>query len=130
MMTIEDREPDEPHVDIFWLFENKLIIDSTPLSSAALYGDCCTQDGGHIDVWAALQDHGAVPLLVEYEVSLRGRIVYDKRHERFVLYADRCILKRKRAIKKIMAAMNLPSEKTDTMTDAHYRCSGCLYGKG
>jgi hypothetical protein len=68
MITIEAREPDEPHVGIFWLLENKLIIDSTPLSSAALYGDCCTHDGGHIDVCDDRR-----PLSVQ-RMSLRKRL--------------------------------------------------------
>jgi len=129
MKTIEARTIDEPHVGIFWLFEDRLIIDSTPLSTAVPYGDCLTYAGGHIDVWTILQNQGAVPSLLEYEEPPRGRVVYDRRHERFVLFADRCILKRKQALRRIMAAMHLPSGKTDTITDAHYRCSKCLYGE-
>jgi hypothetical protein len=126
---MKERTFIEPSVGIFWLVEERLIFDTTPLSRAESYGDCLTHAGGHIDVWTVLQNQGAVSSLLEYEEPPRGRVAYDRRHERFVLFADRCILKRKQLVRKIIIAMHLPSAKTDAMADSHYRCSECLYGK-
>jgi len=50
---------------------------------------------------------------------------YDKREERFWLHADRCILKKKALLNRIMKVMRLPPE-TKTETDPHYCCSVCL----
>ena len=66
-----------------------------------------------------------VPPEVEYEETPRGRAGYNKREERYWLRADRCILKKKGFVSKIMKAMHLPPDTT-TETDPHYRCARCL----
>ena len=48
---------------------------------------------------------------------------------RFTLLADRCVLKDKGMVGKIMSAMNLPNKSTDKGTDSHYRYSACLHGR-
>jgi hypothetical protein len=63
-----------------------------------------------------------VPPEVEYEEPPRGRVGYDYREERFWLRADRCILKKKALVGRIMKAMNFPSAKTRTEHDDHYQC--------
>jgi len=83
----------------------------------------------HIDVWTGLQTSGALPTDVEYEESPRGRAVYDSRRDRFVIYADRCILRNEKAIRQIRREFNLPQNKTETASDLHYRCSQCLHGE-
>jgi hypothetical protein len=118
----------EARVGIFWHFDDRLIIDSTPMSKAEPYGDNLGHPTGHIDHWALLQQTGAVPPEVEYENPPRGRVVYYKRQETFHLLADRCILDRKDLIAQIKKELHLP-KNTKTGTDAHYRCFHCLYGK-
>lgn len=116
-------------VGIFWLVEGRLIIDSTPLSEAEPYGDCLTHCNGHIDYWTEQQLLGELPLGVEYEEHPRGRVVFNSKTQRFSLYADRCILRRKSVVKQIMKAMCLPESLTEVCTDGregHYRCSECL----
>jgi len=63
---------------------------------------------------------------MEYEECPRGRVTYDTKARRSRLLADRCILRSKDAVRRIMSAMNLSSKNTDKVTDAHYRCSACL----
>jgi hypothetical protein len=66
---------------------------------------------------------------MEYEESPRGRVVYNTKSQRFALYADRCILKRKSVVNQIMKAMHLPAKQTDATTDGpdgHYGCCRCL----
>jgi hypothetical protein len=70
-----------------------------------------------------------VPTDVEYEESPRGRAVYDSRRDRFVIYADRCILRRKNTLRQVMKELKLPQNKTETSSDLHYRCSRCLHGE-
>ncbi len=117
----------ESHVGIFWLFRDRLILDATPLSMAEPYGTALTHPISHIDHWTRLQRNRAVPAELEYEESPRGRVVFDRREERFHLYADKCILGRRDVIAAIMNAMNLPPDKTSEGRDEHYRCFDCLY---
>jgi hypothetical protein len=120
-------------VGIFWLVEGRLIIDASPLSEAESYGDCLTHSKSHLDFWMEQQRLGAVSPDIEYEELPRGRVVYNPTTERFTLYADRCILKRKSVVKQIMKAMCLPSGHTDVTTDGpdgHYKCSLCLETSG
>ena len=124
---MKDSCTPEPCVGIFWLFDGKLVIDSTPLSKAEPYGTALTHSRGHDKYWSRLQNKGAVPAEVEYERPPRGRVVFDERGQRFTLYADKCILSRRDVVGQIMDAMHLPPEKTTEDRDEHYRCFECLY---
>jgi hypothetical protein len=96
-----DKNPDvEPSVGIFWLFNGKLIIDSTPLSEAEPDVYWLWHALLHIKYWKRLQQQRLLPLDVEYEEPPRGRVVYDKREQRFHLYADKCILDCKDVIRQ------------------------------
>ena len=126
-MTSKKRP--EPCVGIFWVFDGQLIVDSTPVSQAQIYGNSLGHATGHVDHWALLQQSGTVPPEVEYEEPPRGRVVYDKCEKRFYLLGDRCILAQENIVQMIMTAFHLPLDATSTGEDAHYRCSECLYGE-
>lgn len=119
------RRMPEPHVGIFWVVRGSLLMDSTPLSEAEPHGDHLTHPRSHSDVWEQWRLGGRVPGESEYEEFPRGRVMFNTKTQRFTLLADRCILKNKSVVKKIMSAMNLPSRTTDKGTDEHYRCSAC-----
>jgi hypothetical protein len=120
------RRKKEPHVGIFWVVNAKPIIDSTLLSKAETYDDFLIHAGGHDKVWERYQQSGLVPADMEYEESPRGRVMFNTKTRRFTLLADRCILKRKDLVGRIMSEMKLP-ENTATDTDSHYRCGICLH---
>ena len=120
------RTKPEPRVGIFWMFDGKLILDTTPIRQAEQYGEAKTHPRGHIEYWTQLQRAGAISEDVEYDDPPRGRVVYFPKDDRFVLYADRCILVRKNFLRQIMAEMNLPTNQTKTSKDEHYRCLKCL----
>jgi hypothetical protein len=116
----------EPQVGIFWLFKEKLIFDTTPVSKAEPYGISKTHGRGHLKHWTGLQRDGTVPPEIEYEDPPRGRVAFYPRDESFVLYADRCIRRKTNVLKKIIKTMHLPLD-TKIEPDPHYRCSKCLY---
>lgn len=118
----------EPHVGIFWFFDNKLILNSSPLSMAEPYGTALGHTTSHIDHWTRLQCNRTVPADTEYDEPPRGRVVFDGREQRFHLMADKCILGRRDVVAGIMEAMHLPDD-TKVSTDSHYRCPRCLAGK-
>ena len=87
---------EQPNVGIFWFVGERLIFDVSPLSEAEPYGDRLTHRKSHIDYWMEQQRLGAVPKEMEYEEAPRGRVVFNRKTERFMLYADRCILDKRR----------------------------------
>jgi len=116
-------------VGIFWLLGERLILDVSPLSRAEAGGDWLDHSMSHDDFWTEQQRLGTVPGDMEYEESPRGRVVYNRKTQRFALYADRCILREKSVVDQIMLAMHLPNSQTDVMTDGpegHYRCFRCM----
>jgi hypothetical protein len=120
---------EQSSVGIFWLIGDRLILDTSQLSEAEPYGDCLGHRTSHLDYWTAQQCLGTVSREIEYEAPPRGRVSYNRRSKRFDLYADRCILKRKAVVKRIMEAMHLPASRTNIGTDGHsghYKCSKCL----
>jgi len=117
----------EARVAIFWFFNDRLILDVTPLSEAEPYGTALTHPTSHIDHWERLQRKGKVPSDVPYEEPARGRIIFDGREGRFHLLADQCILGRRDIIKAILKATHLPPGKTAEGRDEHDRCFGCLF---
>jgi hypothetical protein len=119
------REASVPQVGIVYRVHGKLRIDATPVDAAEDYGDCKTYARSHADYWGELVRAGAVPA-GEYEECPRGRVNFNKLTGRFTLYADRCILRNKRLVGRILRRLQLPVEKTDTAIDSHYRCYRCL----
>jgi hypothetical protein len=93
-----------PHVGIFWLVqtpeaEPRLLATGCPLDQAEPYGDCLTYGPGHCETWAQWpRDRTVDPALRalvrshEYEDWPRGRIVFDRSRDLFILYADRELL--------------------------------------
>ncbi len=128
-MTMTSKLPDQEQqmVGIFWLIEDRLVLDTTLLSEAEPYGDCLTHGNSHIDFWTEQQGLGTVSHDTEYEEYPRGRVVYNAKARKFYLLADRCILKDKAKVARIKKAIHLPP-KTTVDTDPHYRCAKCLRG--
>jgi hypothetical protein len=121
----KSRKTPQPQVGIFWVVGGKPLIDSTSLSEAEPYGDHLTHPRGHTEVWEHYQRNGLVSREMEYEESPRGRVMYSTKTQRFTLLADRCILRDKGMVRRIMSETGLP-QNTTTDTDSHYRCSRCL----
>jgi len=112
-------------VGLFYSVKGQLWIDTTPLPEAGDYAGFKIHERGHLAYWSQLVSRGVVPD-DEYEVHPRGRVVYHTASGQYTLYADRCILRRKDLVSKVMAAMQLPRHYTRTATDDHYRCERCL----
>jgi hypothetical protein len=109
---------------VYWVGD-KLFIDSTPVAGAGRYGDSAIHERDHIWYWAELVKSGIVPDS-EYEQHPRGRVSYNEKTGEYTLLADRCILGRKKLVRKILSRLHLPVRGTETGTDSHYRCFRCL----
>lgn len=124
-------EDAEPHVGIFWMIMTsagaQLLAASCPLSKAEPYDECKTFGPGHYQIWQGWRrsrelDAAArsVVIAYEYEDWPRGRIVFNQTKARFILYADRKLL-RHSTIAAIERRFALPADRTEVETDFHYQ---------
>jgi hypothetical protein len=113
-------------VGIFWVVRGNLVTVGVAVSEATGYGEYTIYEPSHYDKWRELQRDDVVPRECEYEEFPRGRVMFNRSTETYLLLADRCILGNKRLLGQIMAEMHLPRNRTVTDTDGHYRCFRCL----
>jgi hypothetical protein len=97
------------------------------MDQAESYGDCLTYGPGHYETWAQWRrDRTVDPALralvrsYEYEDWPRGRIVFDRSRDLFVLYADHKLLTPE-IIACIQAQFHLPEDRTEVTSDFHYQ---------
>lgn len=114
-----------PEVGIIYLVGDDLWIDATPIARAGNFGDCSFHERYHCQYWEQLVKQRVVPN-TEYERFPRGRVTYNRKSDKFILLADRCILREQKLIKAILSRMRLQARDTETGTDRIYRCSSCL----
>jgi hypothetical protein len=128
----EPAQRETPHVGIFWGVqtsngEARLLAAGCPLDQAEPYGDCLTYGPGHYKTWDHWRrDRPVDPALralvrsYEYEDWPRGRIVFDRARDLFILYADRMLLA-SATIARIKAQFHLPKQRTEVKSDFHYQ---------
>ncbi|MCH4024851.1 MAG: hypothetical protein LKG96_07745 [Acetobacter fabarum] len=117
-----------PKIGIFWLIiengESRFLTDMISVEDGEEYGDSVTWSG-HYDFWEKIRTQkktplvSRVPLWSEYEEWPRGRVIFNKNHNQFVVYADRKILT-DMGKKEISLVFSLPSEQTVFRRDGHY----------
>jgi hypothetical protein len=139
MTAIAPRET--PHVGIFWVVqtpddEARLLTAGCPLDQAESYGDCLTYGPGHYETWADWRRDKTIDSALrtivwsyEYEDWPRGRIVFDRARDLFVLYADRK-LTTPATIARIKAQFHLPAERSEVQSDFHYQSNETPNGLG
>lgn len=63
----------------------------------------------------------------EYEDWPRGRIVFDRSRDLFIIYADRMLLTPK-MVTRIATQFHLPAECPEAKSDGHYQSTETLNG--
>jgi hypothetical protein len=128
----KSAQHETPRLGIFWVVQTtagkaKLLAAGCPLDQAEPYGNCLTYGPGHYETWAHWRrDRTVDPALRalvrshEYEDWPRGRIVFDRSRDLFVLYADRKLLT-PATIARIKAQFHLPADRTEVQSDCHYQ---------
>ncbi|MGC2223530.1 MAG: hypothetical protein WA624_14820 [Methylocella sp.] len=121
-----------PHVGIFWLVqtpdgEARLLTAGCAVDQAEPYCDCLTYGPGHYETWVHWRrDRTIDPALRtlvrshEYEDWPRGRIVFDRARDLFILYADRKLLTQA-TIARLETQFQLLEERTEVQSDWHYK---------
>ena len=91
-----------PNVGIIFLVSKTLLIDHPYVSEGEIYGDFRIHERGHDAYWAILKQSGVVPQDSEYDDYLRGRGGYNPKTGKYLLFLDRCVLKNKSVVQKIV----------------------------
>ena len=122
---------DTPAVGIFWVVNMadtaQLLAAGSLLEAAERYGDFLTFPDGHSEIWdrwrKSRETDPALRTLLrmfEYEDWPRGRIVFDRLSKKFILYADRKLM-RPETIAQIRTQFSLPKKQTVVTSDFHYQ---------
>jgi len=130
-MNINFDKSNESYVGIFWVRKINngydTIVKRTPLNDLIKidksqdFYNCCEN---HNSYWETIKTH--LPKgwkSGEYFVNQRGRVLYDKKNDRFIVYAPIKILKGKDTKKfkdKIINDFELPYDRIKWATDEHY----------
>jgi hypothetical protein len=137
----EPAQRETPQVRIFWGVqtaedETRLLVTGCPLDQAETYGDCLTYGEGHYETWVRWRRDRTVDRVLralvrsyEYEDWPRGRIVFDRARDLFILYADRKLMTTA-TIARIATRFHLPAERTETQSDWHYQSTETPNGLG
>jgi hypothetical protein len=127
MTAIAQRET--PHLGIFWVVqtsngEARILAAGCPLDQAEPYGDCLTYGPGHYETWAQWRRDKTVDLALraivrsyEYEDWPRGRIVFDRARDLFILYADSKLLT-PATIARLKTQFHLPALSENLSSDS------------
>jgi len=110
---------DNLQVGLYFYVEGKFAFAGCSLVEAEHYGDFLIYPEGHYDTWDKFTDfnsNGDIP----YDYYPRGRIVYRKTDELFIIYYDRCIEKHLDELFKEYEKANIKYE-----LDEHYCCHKC-----
>ena len=117
-----------PQVGIIYVVKNHIFIDSTPVDSSLLFinkgKDFINHENDHFRYWNSILSIDHALKNFDYADFPRGRVIYNVKLKKFLLYLDKCIMSKKLIINKIISLMNLPIS-TKISTDEHYQCSKC-----
>ena len=123
--TADAKKANVPRVGLFFVVNGEPIVDGLPWTEVPSLAGFRTSALGHPEFWARLQQGGVVAQGMPYEDCPRGRVNRFDATGLFTLLADRCILKSKPMVRKIMAALGLP-RGTRVATGSHYKCAVCM----
>jgi hypothetical protein len=121
-------------VGLFWVVTEggkpAIIALAVTLEQADAYGDMLTLDTGHLAHWSLLARQGAAalraarlptaPVWSEYDEWPRGRVLYDRAAQRFVVRADRQ-LHRPAFARLIADRFCIEGAEAAVLSDDHYR---------
>jgi hypothetical protein len=99
------KRKNAPYVGIIFLVGKRLLIDRTPVCEGGVYGDFRIHERGHDMYWETMKETGVVPQDSEYDDYPRGRVAFNTKTEKYSLFIDRCILKDKSIVKKIISEL-------------------------
>ena len=106
-----------PLIGPFFYVNRTLIYNACPLSEGRKQAGKLDNSYGHDKLWDENFPAG------DYINCPRGRVVWDIKKKKAIIYIDRCIDK-PAVINKIIKAFDITEYTTEY--DDHYRCKNCI----
>jgi hypothetical protein len=106
-------------VGIFWIHKGEFIGVPVPVRAGADDGLFVNGPEGHAEAWERLQQDDRALRPFEYFQIPRGRVLFDKRKQRYMVYLDQTLLNRTTK-QAVMTLFSLPPAETVFLTDLHY----------
>lgn len=107
-------------VGIFWIFKGELIHNSVPVTDGEEYGDFVNGLCGHCTYWPHVQRTRPETRHHEYEQVPRGRVVYRKHDDIFLVYGSERFVRNEAQKQLVLSAFGLAAAKTVFRADEHY----------
>ena len=113
-------------VGIFWVIRGKVYYKLQEKDESVIKNitNKIDSDFGHFYEWDDLC--GKLYPRADFATFSRGRVLYDTKEARHIVYRDECITEEE--LKKVIAAFNLSVYQV--LTDEHYSCDKCIKRKG
>lgn len=111
-----------PMIGIFWLYQGHVFGKAVPISDGheSIPG-IADMNENHADLWSCSELCGRPSSLagVEYQEVPRGRVLYDKRSDRSIVYLDSTLMNP--ASRQLIGQfLSLKSGNTAWLRDQHY----------
>jgi hypothetical protein len=104
-------------VGLFFVADGKLLMHKCAVAVCDKYGDFINYPESHDEVW---QREYAAKYGVDFDYYPRGRILYNVRTNKFLIYHDPCIANIAESLRKLY-----PESQCVTVLDEHYQCHHC-----
>lgn len=108
---------------VFWVHRDQILSSDLPLGNGVDDGLFVNHPASHLDRWPVVQAcwNRVFPelLSLEYEEVPRGRVLYDRKRNRFICYLDRSVDKHELR-HRLVAMFELAHEAVVFQHDVHY----------
>lgn len=115
----ENRLLNESKVGAFYFIGNKIISNDTDLRNGEEYGGFVNYSS-HWDLWSAFLKEYPEYKSLDYDYFPRGRVIFDKKKWKYILYLDDK-LKSPKYLDKIERQYNLRKGSYEIGKDEHYQ---------
>ena len=108
-------------VGIFWFITpTDILQDSVPCTEGYDDGEFINGPSAHYVYWESLKVH--VPNLrgLEYDKVPRGRVIYSKREQLFLVYGSKAMISNQNMRMLILRDFNLDGREVKFLDDSHY----------
>ena len=107
----------ENQVGLFFYVNGRFLFRGIDLDMAEDYGEYLTYQESHYDIWEKYYEYR---YQVDFDYYPRGRVVYKKTEDTYIIYYDQCIETEIVKMKSLYAGKKIMLE-----LDEHYQCHMC-----
>lgn len=107
-------------VGIFFIVRNELLLHSCELAEGETYGNFLNYPLSHDKIW---REQYQKKYHVDFDYYPRGRIIYNKAEQRYILYYDGCIENETKEMQSRFSGSTCQISR-----DEHYQCHKCNVG--